>query len=74
MSSFLRVPILRIVVFWGLHGGPPFREIAICPSMDSVCFQALPGQFFSYAACNSFSPVSPCTWTEIAETRLSVDM
>ena len=36
-----------------------------CP--DAYSSQALPGEFFSYAACNSFSPVSPCTWTEVAE-------
>lgn len=36
-----------------------------CP--DAYSSQALPGQFFSYAACNTFAPVSPCTWTAVAE-------
>ncbi|CAJ1355436.1 unnamed protein product [Effrenium voratum] len=36
-----------------------------CP--DAYQSQALPGQYFSYAACNSFSPTSPCTWTAVAQ-------
>ncbi|CAE7728459.1 unnamed protein product [Symbiodinium pilosum] len=38
-----------------------------CP--DAYSSTAIPGQFFSYAACNSFNPVSPCTWTAVAESN-----
>ena len=27
----------------------------------------MPGEFFSYAACNDFNPVSPCAWAEVAK-------
>ena len=38
-----------------------------CP--DAYSSTAMPGQFFSYAACSTFNPVSPCTWTAVAEAN-----
>ncbi|CAJ1342244.1 unnamed protein product, partial [Effrenium voratum] len=36
-----------------------------CP--DAYQSQAMPGNYFSYAACDSVDPVTPCTWTQEAK-------
>mmetsp|Transcript_64656 Transcript_64656/g.131447 ORF Transcript_64656/g.131447 Transcript_64656/m.131447 type:complete len:845 (-) Transcript_64656:209-2743(-) len=38
-----------------------------CP--DAYQSQAIPGQYFSYAACNTYAAVNPCQWTQVAEEQ-----